>query len=115
MDSVILTLNAGSSSLKFAAFRLANGGEPNLLASGQIEGIGATAKGSVKTASGETAELSFDRSVARVDHAAAMGAILDWLRQAGYDSSVAAVGHRIVHGGPDYAEPVLIDDARSRS
>jgi acetate kinase len=111
LDSVILTLNAGSSSLKFAAFRLANGGEPSLLASGQIEGIGATAKGSVKTASGETAELSFDRSHARVDHAAAMGAILGWLKKAGYDSSVAAVGHRIVHGGPDFAEPVRIDDA----
>ena len=111
LDSVILTLNAGSSSLKFAAFRLADGGEPSLLASGQIEGIGATAKGSVKSASGETAELNFDRSQARVDHAAAMGAILDWLRQAGYDSSVVAVGHRIVHGGPDYAEPVLIDGA----
>jgi acetate kinase len=111
VDSVILTLNAGSSSLKFAAFRLANGGEPNLLASGQIEGIGATAKGSVKSASGETAELNFDRSHARVDHAAAMGSILDWLKKAGYDSSIAAVGHRIVHGGPDFAEPVRIDDA----
>jgi hypothetical protein len=32
LDSVVLTLNAGSSSLKFAAFRLAHGGEPNLLA-----------------------------------------------------------------------------------
>ena len=115
LDSVILTLNAGSSSLKFAAFRLADGGEPSLLASGQIEGIGATAKGSVKSASGETAELSFDRSHARVDHAAAMGAILDWLRQAGYNSSIVAVGHRIVHGGPDYAEPVLIDGATLRS
>ena len=112
MDSVILTLNAGSSSLKFAAFRLASQGEPNLLASGQIEGIGATAKGAVKTASGETAELSFDGSLASVDHAAAMGAILDWLKKAGFDSSVAAVGHRIVHGGPDFAEPVLIDDGR---
>ena len=65
MESVILTLNAGSSSLKFAAFRLASGGGPNLLASGQIEGIGATAKGAVETASGETAELSFERSGAR--------------------------------------------------
>ena len=110
MNSVILTLNAGSSSLKFAAFRHVHGGEPNLMASGQIEGIGATAKGAVKTASGETAELAFEQSQARVDHVAAMGAILDWLRQAGYDSSIAAVGHRIVHGGPDYAEPVLIDD-----
>jgi acetate kinase len=109
LDSVILTLNAGSSSLKFAAFRLANGAEPALLASGQIEGIGATAKGAVKTASGETAELSFEQSH-RVDHAAAMGAILGWLKKAGYDSSVAAVGHRIVHGGPDFVEPVLIDN-----
>ena len=110
MDSVILTLNAGSSSLKFAAFRLTNGGEPSLLASGQIEGIGATAKGSVRSASGETAELSFEQSL-RVDHAAAMGAILGWLKKAGYDSSIAAVGHRILHGGPDYAEPIRIDDA----
>ena len=110
MDSVVLTLNAGSSSLKFAAFRLADGAEPGLLASGQIEGIGATAKGAVKTASGEMAELSFDHLLARVDHTAAMNSILDWLKKTGYDSSVAAVGHRIVHGGPDYAEPVLIDD-----
>jgi acetate kinase len=110
LDLVILTLNAGSSSLKFAAFGLAKQGEQKLLASGQIEGIGATATGSVKTASGEIAELSFSQSQPLVDHEAAMSAILDWLRQAGYDSSVAAVGHRIVHGGPDFAEPVLIDD-----
>ena len=111
MDSVILTLNAGSSSLKFAAFGVVAGGEPDLLASGQIEGIGATAKGAVKTASGETAELGFGQLHARVDHDAAMGAILDWLQKAGADSSIAAVGHRIVHGGPNYAEPVLIDNA----
>jgi acetate kinase len=111
LDSVILTLNAGSSSLKFGAFRFVDGGEPKLLASGQIEGIGATAKGAVKTTSGEKTELSFDRSLARVDHTAAMASILDWLKKAGYDSSVAAVGHRIVHGGPNYAEPVLIDNA----
>src|SRR6185437_15189814 len=111
LDSVILTLNAGSSSLKFAAFRRLNGGEPSSLASGQIEGIGASPKGSVRTTSGETAELGFERSPTRVDHAAAMDAILALLRKAGYDSSVAAVGHRIVHGGLDYAAPVLIDDA----
>jgi acetate kinase len=110
LDSVILTLNAGSSSLKFAAFRLVRGSEPNLMASGQIEGLGATAKGAVRTASGETSELGFDRSLALVDHTAAMSAILDWLKKAGYESSVAAVGHRIVHGGPDYSEPILIDD-----
>jgi acetate kinase len=111
LDSVILTLNAGSSSLKFAAFRLVNGGEPSLLASGQIEGIGAAPKGAVKSASGETGELSFDRALDRIDHTAAIESILGWLREKGYDSSVAAVGHRIVHGGPDLVEPVLIDEA----
>ena len=111
MDAVILTLNAGSSSLRFAAFRLARGAEPALLASGQVEGIGATPKGAVKTAAGETAELSFDQTVARVDHSGAMASILGWLKQAGYDFSIVAVGHRIVHGGPHYAAPVLIDEA----
>jgi acetate kinase len=111
LSSVVLTLNAGSSSLKFAAFALVNGGEPSELASGQIEGIGATAQGSVTTAAGEKRALTFDPSLRRIDHQAAMSAILGWLKDAGYGSSVVAVGHRIVHGGADYAEPVLIDDA----
>jgi acetate kinase len=111
LDSVILTLNTGSSSLKFAAFAQVKGAELNPLASGEIEGIGATAEGSVSTAAGEKRALRFDASARRVDHEAAMGAILGWLKQAGYDSSIAAVGHRIVHGGPDYSEPVLINDA----
>ena len=105
LGPVILTLNAGSSSLKFAAFKLANGGELELIASGQIEGIGATAQGSVKTAAGEKSDLTFDPSLRRVDHQVAMDAILGWLRQAGHDSSVAAVGHRVVHGGPHLVEP----------
>lgn len=111
MDSVVLTLNAGSSSLKFALFALAKDGEPSGLASGQIEGIGATAQGSVTTAAGEKGALTFDPSPRRVDHEAAMSAILGWLKAAGYEASVVAVGHRIVHGGPDCVAPVLIDDA----
>jgi acetate kinase len=111
LNKIALTLNAGSSSLKFAAFAAADGGELNPLASGQIEGIGATARGDVKDASGETSELVFDPSVGAVDHHAAMRAILGWLRKAGYDSSVVAVGHRVVHGGPDLVEPALVDDA----
>ena len=111
LDSVILTLNAGSSSLKFAAFALVNGAEPSELASGQIEGIGATAQGSVTTATGEKSGLTFDPSARAIDHHAAMGAILGWLRKAGYDSSVVAVGHRVVHGGPDLVEPKLIDES----
>jgi acetate kinase len=109
LANLVLTLNAGSSSLKFAAFAVANGGALNALASGQIEGLGATPKGSVKSASGEQDELEIDPSHGRVDHYAAMGAILSWLRRGDYDRSVAAVGHRVVHGGPDFVQPMAID------
>ena len=109
MGSVVLTLNAGSSSLKFAAFTVASGGAINLLASGQIEGIGAAAKGSVKAAGGDESEIAFEPSIGQVDHQTAMSAILRWLEKEGHDNSVAAVGHRVVHGGPDFVEPVLIN------
>jgi acetate kinase len=112
LTKVVLTLNAGSSSLKFAAFSVADSGALNLLASGQIQGIGATPQGAVTAAAtGEKADLVFDPSLGRVDHQAAIGAIIGWLRKGGYDNSVAAVGHRVVHGGPDLAEPMLIDAA----
>jgi acetate kinase len=112
LSSVILTLNAGSSSLKFAALELASGADLSPLAAGQIEGLGASAaKGQVETAAGEKTELGFDPSHGAVDHRAAMGAILDWLKRAGPDLSVAAVGHRVVHGGLNFVEPVLIDEA----
>ncbi len=109
MSKVILTLNAGSSSLKFAVFSLADGGALNPLASGEIEGIGATAKGAVKTSSGDASELALDPKAGGVDHLAAMGAILGWLKEAGYADSVAAVGHRVVHGGPDLGQPILVN------
>jgi acetate kinase len=111
LSKIVLTLNAGSSSLKFAAFTVINGGEMNQLAAGQIEGIGATAKGAITDASGGSAQLAFDSSQGRVDHHAAVRAILGWLSEAGYDSSVVAVGHRVVHGGPDLVDPMLIDES----
>jgi acetate kinase len=112
LTKVVLTLNAGSSSLKFAVFAASDSGALNLLASGQIQGIGATPRGAVTAAAtGAKTDLVFGPSLGRVDHQAAIGAILGWLRKAGDDSSVAAVGHRVVHGGPDLAEPMLIDAA----
>ncbi len=108
MTKIVLTLNAGSSSLKFAAFVLVNGGDLNQLASGQIEGLGAIPRGSVRSASGEKSDLFFDPSAEGADHQAAMGAILGWLDQEGYTTSIAAIGHRVVHGGPDLVDPMLI-------
>ena len=111
MDPVILTLNAGSSSIKFAAFRFETNRALNPLASGQIEGLGATAKGEAATAAGQKTAIALDRSDGPVDHEAAVRAILDWLGRAGDGGQVAAVGHRVVHGGPDLVQPALVDDA----
>jgi acetate kinase len=109
LPQVILTLNAGSSSIKFAAFR-SDGGGLQLAASGQIEGLGANAEGRVKDAAGNVEALPFEEG-AHADHNAAMGAILAWLRKAGFGDSVVAVGHRIVHGGPNLIDPVRVDEA----
>jgi acetate kinase len=108
-NKILLTFNAGSSSLKFAAFGT-DYTVLNHLAAGQVEGIGAEPKGSVKRATGEKTELAFDAG-SRPDHRAAMGVILKWLEGVGYASGIIAVGHRVVHGGPDLIEPMLIDDA----
>ncbi len=110
MSGLILTLNAGSSSVKFAAFaHVAAGLEA--LATGQIEGLGAKATFLAQSVSGATSEYAFDESHGRVDHRVAVGAILRWLDEARFDRDVVAVGHRIVHGGPDLAEPTRIDAA----
>jgi acetate kinase len=110
VSQLILTLNAGSSSVKFAVFAREAAG-PEELATGQIEGLGAEATFLAETASGAKSEYAFDQSRGRVNHRVAMAAILNWLGKAGLDRDVVAVGHRVVHGGPDFAEPVRIDDA----
>ncbi len=110
MSGLILTLNAGSSSVKFAAFAH-EAPELESLATGQIEGLGAKATFLAQSVSGATSEYAFDESHGRVDHRVAVGAILRWLGEARFDRDVVAVGHRIVHGGPDFAEPTRIDAA----
>jgi acetate kinase len=107
MDS-ILVVNAGSSSVKFQVFGREGGGALSRLIKGQMDGIGvrprlkATANG--KPVIDRTYEAS-DVS----DVPAAMGVAGAWLRDA-MNLSPLAVGHRVVHGGPDFDRPTLIDD-----
>lgn len=102
--SVILTLNAGSSSLKFALFNV-RAGEPTERARGQVEGIGGAAKLIAKAPDGATlTETTPDAP----DHDAAMRALLGWIEAALEGTEVSAVGHRIVHGGPDFAAPIKL-------
>jgi len=110
MADIILTINAGSSSVKFSAQQIA-GGQLVPLALGLIDGIGGKAIFTAKKTGGDKQHFALDQSHHAIDHRMALTAVLDWLEkeQSGY--RVVGVGHRVVHGGPVYAEPLLIDAA----
>ena len=104
---ILLTLNAGSSSVKFAVYSATD--DLNWRASGQVEGLGERARFSVKTAD-DPASARMVALDGPCDHATALLAILAWLRQAQSGATVVAVGHRVVHGGAALTDPVPIDD-----
>jgi len=112
----ILTINAGSSSIKFALFE----SDESLLRTldGQIEGLGLP-QGTF-TVKGLNHADNFSRAVAVADHAAAVGVLMDWIQERIERGALAAVGHRVVHGGPKYWEPrritpEMIEDLRQLS
>jgi acetate kinase len=107
----VLVLNAGSSSIKFELFE-AEGSRPVARFAGQVEGIGAAPHFLARDAGGRRlAERRWDGADAPADHRAALGVIIGWLDGVLAGRRVAAVGHRVVHGGPDLAAPVLVDAA----
>ncbi len=105
--SDIAVINAGSSSIKFAVFELAS--PPALILKGQIEGIGTTPRAKLSGADGKRlAEESF--SDAGFDHVAATRAMIRLTSQWRAGRDIVAVGHRVVHGGTEHSEPLLVND-----
>jgi len=105
MDT-ILVVNAGSSSVKFQVFAVEDDGELRRQIKGQMDGIGSRPR---LRASGATmADRTYPVETV-ADVPAAMAVAGAWLRELQIDP--VAVGHRVVHGGPDHAQPVLIDQA----
>ena len=108
MDT-ILVVNAGSSSVKFQVYGI-TGCELRWLIKGQMDGIGARPRLRAAAASGKS---MIDRSFAAdevADLPAAMRRTGVWLQEA-HKVQPVAVGHRVVHGGPAFDRPVLIDDS----
>ena len=107
MQPAILTVNAGSSSLKFAAF--AQTAEPSLLLRGSIEGVGTAPRFAAEDANG-CALAGPPDVLAIANHDDAIARFLDWLaEQGGLDLRVA--GHRVVHGGVTRTAPARVDGA----
>ena len=106
MDDYALVLNAGSSSLKFCVFQRPVGQAWRVEARGQIEGIGASPRLSVKDANGESLA---NQEVAGRDGREAINALAVWLRSKYGGSRVVGVGHRVVHGGARFTGPTVVN------
>jgi acetate kinase len=107
MDT-ILVVNAGSSSVKFQVFGVGEAARMQRLIKGQVDGIGTRPR--LRAERADRSPL-IDRLFAPEevsDVAAALHAAGAWLRDA-QDFRPIAVGHRVVHGGPDHDRPVLVD------
>ena len=108
MADAIIVINAGSSSIKFSLF-LERGGDLALDVRGQIEGLFTTPRFLARDSSrGILAERSWGDGM-RLGHDGAMEHLRGFLKQQLVDDRLIGVGHRIVHGGPEYAAPIRVD------
>jgi len=108
MSDTILVINAGSSSIKFQLFAIASGKQLDRRLKGQIEGIGTRPR---LVASDATGQRVIDKvwgtdEVGELHHA--LDRLVVFLRE--YVGRLpVAIGHRVVHGGPEFIEPTLLN------
>ncbi|MCE5268686.1 MAG: hypothetical protein LLG00_12450, partial [Planctomycetaceae bacterium] len=108
MPMYVLAMNRGSSSLKVALYAFANGGQPTLRLTGKVDRIGQPQAS--LTVGGPAAERQPPTPVDARDHGEAAGCLLSWLRRRLGLKQLAAVGHRVVHGGPRYSQPERVTE-----
>ena len=109
MTETILVINAGSSSIKFQLFSVAAQNELRRSLKGQIEGIGVRPRLIAKNTEGQ-APIEEEWPAAEVPAVPqALDKLVTFLRER-LGTLPVAIGHRVVHGGPDYSDPTVIDD-----
>ena len=102
----ILTINGGSSSIKFAVFEVA--GSLNRILGGSIDQIGLP--NTTLRVKGLSQADNFSRPVEAQNHTVAVGTLMDWIEERCGKDGLTAVGHRVVHGGPKYSKPQRITE-----
>jgi len=109
MPDAVLVLNAGSSSVKFSVYALGERDRLALDSKGQVEGIGTQPRFVAHGSDG--AKLRDEAfAISGADgHDQALRRLGGWLRERLADDRLLAVGHRVVHGGVEFAAPVAID------
>jgi acetate kinase len=111
MSAAILTLNAGSSSIKFSLFEVAEGARLHMVCRGEVEGIGSAPHFIVRDQAGQAvAEQSWPHADADPERAftTMLETVIGWARSHLGADTLRAVGHRVVHGGPDHHRPARV-------
>jgi acetate kinase len=112
MSGGVLTINGGSSSIRFAVYEA--GDRPRRQLDGKIDRIGSS--GTTLSVSARAGKPGSSRRLRAGDHASAVGSLLDWLEAQPVFASVKAVGHRVVHGmkhsEPERVTPKLLAELR---
>jgi len=115
VSGAIIVLNAGSSSIKFAAFACdaASHELSGRLLHGEIDGVGAASRLIAWDAEGRPLQADdiVDTSDQTQDQEQALTRLFGWLETQLADRSLLAVGHRVVHGGEHFVGPVVVDAA----
>ncbi len=115
MKDAILVLNAGSSSVKFAVFTGAAESALVRLCAGSVDGIGedtgARFSSDTLAAGGRVTGDVTERAVSAGSHADALRIIMEWLEGATAGLRFVAAGHRVVHGGTAFYQPLRLDAA----
>lgn len=103
-NACILTVNGGSSSIKFALYEA--GDTTSRILHGRLDRIGL--EQATFAVEGLNQADNFSRPVVAPDHARAIGLLMDWIEGRIDPGALTAVGHRVVHGGPRYRAPQRI-------
>jgi acetate kinase len=109
MTPVLLVLNAGSSSLKFQVFERVEGADPRRVFRGLFESLGASPHLLIRDRAGTIVTDETFEDLA-FGHEEALLRVAAWLREHSAGYRLAAVGHRVVHGGMAHASPVRVDE-----
>ncbi|QQC66240.1 acetate/propionate family kinase [Paraburkholderia ginsengisoli] len=105
---VILVINSGSSSIKFQAYAV-DGHALDPIAGGKLEELYTAPRLMVKRHDGEVIDERRWPEGESLGHDNAIAFLFDWLRSHADGATLQAVGHRVVHGGGRYTEPVRVD------
>jgi acetate kinase len=111
MTETILVLNSGSSSIKFQLFAVLARDRLERRMKGLIEGIGTRPRFTAKGASGESLGDATWPAVDVATVPAALAKLVTFLREQIGGRLPVGVGHRVVHGGPTYASPIIVTSA----